>query len=56
VRSPASPLRLIAGDLATELLLGGQKVVPEKALSNGFVFRHPDLRSALKAVLPSQHP
>ena len=29
-----------AGDLADELLLGGQRVVPQKALKSGFVFRH----------------
>ena len=40
-----------AGDLAEELLLGGQRVVPEKALKHGFVFRHPTLRAALAAIL-----
>lgn len=55
LRVPAAPLRLLAGDLADELLLGGQKVVPEKALSNGFVFRHPNLRAALAAILPAPH-
>jgi uncharacterized protein (TIGR01777 family) len=56
LRVPAAPLRLLAGDLARELLLGGQKVVPEKALGNGFVFRHPNLRAALEAILPVAHP
>jgi hypothetical protein len=50
---PAAPLRLL-GDLADELLLGGQRVVPEKALKNGFVFRHSSLRSALSAMLGSR--
>lgn len=53
LRIPAAPLRLLAGDLAKELVLGGQKVFPEKALSNGFVFRHPNLRKALEAILPA---
>jgi hypothetical protein len=35
------------------LLLGGQRVLPNKALSNGFVFRHETLRSAFEAVLRS---
>jgi uncharacterized protein len=55
LRIPAAPLRMLAGDLARELLLGGQKVVPEKALSNGFVFRHPNLKVALQAILPTAH-
>jgi NAD dependent epimerase/dehydratase family enzyme len=33
------------------LLLGGQRVIPNKALSSGFVFRHETLRSALEAIL-----
>jgi uncharacterized protein (TIGR01777 family) len=53
LRLPAAPLRFAAGDLAEELLLGGQRVVPEKALKSGFVFRHPGLRAALGAMLGS---
>jgi NAD dependent epimerase/dehydratase family enzyme len=49
---PAFALRLL-GDLADELLLGGQKVLPDKALASGFAFRHETLRSALAAILPS---
>jgi uncharacterized protein (TIGR01777 family) len=48
---PALPLRLGAGALARELLLGGQRVIPEKALASGFGFRHPTLDSALAAML-----
>jgi uncharacterized protein (TIGR01777 family) len=47
---PAAPLRLL-GDLGAELLLGGQRVIPEKALKSGFVFRHANLRGALSAML-----
>jgi len=50
-RIPAALLRHVAGDLADELLLGGQRVIPNKALSSGFVFRHETLRSAFEAVL-----
>jgi uncharacterized protein (TIGR01777 family) len=50
---PAALLRLL-GDLAEELLLGGQRVIPEKALKSGFVFRHANLRSALGAMLGSR--
>ncbi len=50
-RIPDALLRRIGGDFAAELLLGGQRVVPNKALSNGFVFRHESLRSAFEAIL-----
>ena len=36
---------------ADELLRGGQRVIPNKALSSGFVFRHETLRSAFEAIL-----
>jgi uncharacterized protein (TIGR01777 family) len=50
-RIPAALLHHLAGDFADELLLGGQRVIPNKALSSGFVFRHETLRSALEAIL-----
>jgi uncharacterized protein (TIGR01777 family) len=50
-RIPDALLRRIGGDFANELLLGGQRVLPNKALSNGFVFRHETLRSAFEAIL-----
>jgi len=48
---PALPLRLLAGDFAKELLLGGQRVLPKKALASGFAFQTPTLRGALAAML-----
>lgn len=48
---PAFALRFL-GDLADELLLGGQQVLPDKALASGFTFRHDTVRSALAAMLP----
>jgi uncharacterized protein (TIGR01777 family) len=50
-RIPAALLHHLAGDFADELLLGGQRVIPNKALSSGFVFRHETLRSAFEAIL-----
>jgi len=50
-RVPAALLHRVAGDFADELLLGGQRVIPNKALSSGFVFRHETLRSAFEAIL-----
>ena len=51
LRIPAALLRKVGGDFAEELLLGGQRVLPNKALSSGFVFRHETVRSAFDAIL-----
>lgn len=48
---PAWLLRFAAGDLAREVLLAGQRVVPAKAEALGFVFRYPTLESALGNIL-----
>lgn len=50
VPAPAAALRLVFGEMAT-ILLDGQRVVPKRALTLGFSFRHPDLPSALGAAL-----
>ncbi len=44
---PAAPLRWIAGELAEQLLLGGQRVLPVKAVFHGFTFAYPQLPEAL---------
>ena len=49
--APATPLRLALGDLADELLLKGQRVVPMAALSSGFRFTYPVLDGALAAIV-----
>jgi hypothetical protein len=41
----------LAGGLADELLIGGQRVLPDKVGASGFAFRHPTLSSALSAML-----
>ena len=48
---PAAPLRLLGGDFAKEVLLGGQRVLPQKVLNSGFVFRHARLDDALRAIV-----
>jgi NAD dependent epimerase/dehydratase family enzyme len=50
-RVPYGLLRRVGGDFASELLLGGQRVLPNKALSSGFVFRYQTLRNAFEAIL-----
>lgn len=48
---PAWPLRLLLGDFAQELLLSGQRVMPDAALRHGFDFRYPTLEAALSDIL-----
>ena len=48
---PGFAMRLIAGEMADELLLQGQRVLPERALQAGFPFRHPALEGALTDLL-----
>lgn len=48
---PGLALRLIVGEMADELLLVGQKVLPQRAQAAGFAFRYPDLPAALGQVL-----
>jgi hypothetical protein len=49
--APAAPLRLALGDFADELLLSGQRVLPEAALRSGFVFDKPELQPALERIV-----
>ena len=48
---PAFALRLMLGEMA-EMLLTGQRVLPEVALSLGYKFRYPTLSEALRACMP----
>ncbi len=50
MRVPAWALKFLLGDMAEEMLLSGQRVVPARAKSMGFGFRHPDLEHALRAL------
>jgi uncharacterized protein (TIGR01777 family) len=47
---PAWPHRLLLGDFAEELLLGGQRVLPKAALASGFRFDHPEIGEALRFI------
>ena len=47
--APAFALRLALGrEMADEMLLGGQRVVPARAAADGFTFAYADLDAALK--------
>jgi uncharacterized protein (TIGR01777 family) len=56
MRAPATLLHLLAGAFADELLLGGQRVLPQKAQASGFRFCHPTLRGALCEMLGAPNP
>jgi NAD dependent epimerase/dehydratase family enzyme len=48
---PAAAMRLVVGEMADELLITGQRVVPDALSEAGFEFRHADIDSALAASL-----
>lgn len=50
-RMPRAPVTWLLGDFARELLFGGQRVVPKRALESGFEFRFPTLQEALGQAL-----
>lgn len=47
---PAFALRLLLGEMADAVILGGQRVLPAKATRAGFQFQYPDLESALQQL------
>ena len=44
-------LRVALGDMAEELMLQGQQVVPSQALASGFVFEQPEIQGSLQKIL-----
>lgn len=44
---PSFVLKILVGEMADELLLTGQKVLPEKLIQAGFEFKYPTLNAAL---------
>ncbi len=52
---PAFAAKLMAGEMAQELLLSGQHVIPERLIKDGFEFQYPDLAIALGDLM-SRHP
>lgn len=47
---PAGLLKILLGEMS-ELVLGSQRVMPERLLAQGFGFQYPDLASALRQAL-----
>ena len=48
---PGFAVRWLAGEMADELLLQGQRVVPTRLLDDGFEFQYPTLNEALQALM-----
>jgi uncharacterized protein len=48
---PAFAARLALGQMAEELLLASQRVEPAKLIARGYVFKQPNLRQSLEALL-----
>jgi len=51
---PPFALRTLLGEMADELLLGGQHAVPQKLIASGYRFMWPDLPTLLAHLLPRQ--
>ena len=49
--APGFALRLAFGEMADEMLLSGQRVVPARATREGFTFRYPTLDASLNHIL-----
>lgn len=49
---PAFAAKVMAGEMAEELLLCGQRVLPEQLLEDGFQFHYPNLKEALADLIP----
>lgn len=48
--APGFALRLLFGQMADEVLLGGQRVVPTRATREGFAFKYPTLEASLQHI------
>ncbi|MEP0202597.1 MAG: TIGR01777 family oxidoreductase [Halioglobus sp.] len=51
VPMPAGVMRLLVGEMADELLVQGQRVLPLNLQNAGYAFQHPDLDSALATLV-----
>jgi len=49
--APAFALRIVLGEMADGLLLSSQRVIPEKLRAAGYMFRHENLDTTLRAIL-----
>ena len=52
---PAFVIRKIFGEMADEMILSGQRVIPEKLLDAGFEFKYDKVENALDAMYRGHH-
>jgi len=50
IPAPAFALKIMFGELATPLLLTGQRVLPAKAQAHGYHFRYPEIDIAMRGI------
>jgi uncharacterized protein (TIGR01777 family) len=50
LRVPGFAVRLALGEMADEMLLSGQRVLPKRLLATGFEFKYPNVEEALRAI------
>ncbi len=48
---PKFIIKILLGEMGSELLLSSQFVVPEKLIKNGYTFKYAHLKDALKAII-----
>jgi len=48
---PEIVIKLLMGQMGTELLLSGKKILPMKILDKGYQFQYPTLDKALNNIL-----
>ncbi|MFM8454617.1 MAG: TIGR01777 family oxidoreductase [Gammaproteobacteria bacterium] len=53
LKTPEFILKLVFGEMAEEIMIKGQKVLPQKALSHGFLFSYPTIQSSLSKIFTS---
>lgn len=53
---PALAIRVLLGEMGVELILSGQRALPERALASGYQFRFGDLEDALRHQLAIARP
>mgnify|MGYP001193903429 FL=1 len=51
---PAFAAKVMAGEMAEEVLLSGQRVLPAQLLEDGFQFHYPNLKEALADLMPGK--
>jgi uncharacterized protein (TIGR01777 family) len=52
---PSFLVKLFFGEMAEELLLASAKVMPQKLLTSGYIFKYPELTIALKKYLTNEY-